>query len=829
MITLTPKAQQVITVSKTIAQDNNHRFIGTEHLLLAIIDLKIGQGIDALERTGIRSSKLQRDLMGSLETVATTVSIKEISFSPRAQKAISEAAMYVSKFKQVYVGTEHLVLGILDEASANVTKALNNQGITPNDIRLAILEILKGESKNVAMLVDEFVGKKASKQAKAVSRKAQADSTSMISLFTRDLTLLAAEGRLEKTIGREYEMDRCIEVLMRYSKNNPIFIGEAGVGKTAVVEGIAKKIVEGNVPDQLLTLHIYQLDITMLVAGTRYRGDLEERIKMLLEEVQADPNNVLFIDEIHMIVGAGSADSSMDIGNILKPALSRGELTCIGATTISEYREYFESDSALQRRFQPITVDEPDTKETLNIIKGIKQRYENHHNVRYSQVSLRNIVELCDKYITDRNFPDKAIDVMDEIGSHVRAKIFNELFDTDIDTQLNKLEKTKLKLITNKDYDAANDIKKEQEKLLHQYDLIYNDWLKRQTKPTRIKEEDVLNYMSNITGMPITRLQLRESSRLKNLKNFLTRRIVGQNKATSVISAAIKRARVGLNDPNRPLCSFLFLGPTGVGKTHSAKIMGEYLFNNDNIIQVNMSECSESHSISKLIGAPPGYVGYNETGLLTEGVKRNPYSIVLLDEIEKAHPDVIQVLLQLLEEGTVVDSTGEEINFKHSIIIMTGNIGSEFLEKPNTIGFASADYEDINSRQKVNEELTKFFRPELVNRIDEIVIFDKLEEDSLIDICKLHIKQLITRLKKKKLSLNIDDRVYEFIVSQVDNNKFGARPVRRSIAQHIEDKICDKLISSPPEGDQNYNIDVLLKDDNIQIKLTRQKDPVTAQ
>lgn len=819
MITLTPKAQHVITASKKIAQDNNHRFISTEHLMLAITELKSGQAIDALNDSGVNIKQLNKFLFNSLQNVVTTAATSEITFSPKAQRAINEAAIYVNKFEQSYVGTEHLLLGILDCDSTNIHEGLSKQSVSVNQIRLCVLDILKQNSDRVAKLIDEHMGGVENISDANISKKETKEDKSLLALFTRDLTMMAVEGKLMPTIGREHEIERAIEVLMRFSKNNPIFVGEAGVGKTAIVEGLAQRIVNANVPDQLLTKKLLQLDIPMLIAGTRYRGDLEERIKMLVQEVTQDKDVVLFIDEIHMIVGAGSADSSMDISNILKPALSRGEITCIGATTLAEYRKYFESDSALQRRFQNIKVPEPSRQVTLEIIKGIKDKYEKHHNVKYSLTSLKNIVELSYQYITDRKFPDKAIDVMDEIGSHVRAKIFNEIFDTDIDNQLNRLEKEKIKLITSKDFDKANELKKEQEKLLEQYDVLYTAWLSKQSKPTRIKDEDVINYMSNRTGMPITRLQLKESNRLKNLKRYLTKQIIGQERATEVMSHAIKRARVGLNDPNRPLCSFLFLGPTGVGKTHSARIMSDYLFHTKNIIQVNMSECTESHSISKLIGSPPGYVGYNESGMLTEGVKRNPYTIVLLDEIEKAHPDVVQVLLQLLEEGTVNDSTGDEINFRNTIVIMTGNIGSEFIEKSHTVGFMAQSNEDANARDKINQELTKFFRPELINRIDEIVVFEKLKQRDLEDISKLLMKELCRRLKKKNVTMTIDKSIYPYIIKHVDNTKFGARPIRRAIQQHIEDPICDKMIDKVYDTSKNYHVTLSVENNMLDLDL----------
>ena len=822
MITLTPKAQQVITASKKIAQDNNHRFISTEHLMIAITEHKKSQAIDALTNAGVDLRKLNKHLFNTLETVITSVSDSEITFSPKAQRAINEAAIYVNKFDQSYVGTEHLLLGILDSESVNIQQGLKKQKVTLNDVRLCVLDILKDNSDRVAKLIDQYLDKvdDAAIEATTVQQTDDKSEKSLLALFTRDLTMMAQEGKLPPIIGREHEIERSVEVLMRYSKNNPIFVGEAGVGKTAVVEGLAQRIVNGNVPDQLLAKTVLQLDLPMLVAGTRYRGDLEERIKMLLQEIQQNPDAIIFIDEIHMIVGAGSADSSMDIGNILKPALSRGELTCIGATTLAEYRQHIESDSALQRRFQNIMVKEPDVATTVDILKGIKHKYEKHHNVKYSVTSLKNMADLADRFITDRNFPDKAIDVMDEIGSHVRAKIFNEIFDNDIDSQLNKLEKEKIKLITAKDYEKANEIKQEQNKLLEQYDQLYTAWLAKQTRATRIKEEDVLNYMSNITGMPITRLQLQESSRLKNLKRYLNKRIIGQDRATQVMSSAIKRSRVGLSDPDKPICSFLFLGPTGVGKTHSARIMSDYLFNNKNIIQVNMSECHESHSISKLIGSPPGYVGYGETGMLTEGVKRNPYSVVLLDEIEKAHPDVIQVLLQLLEEGTVADSTGETINFRNTIVIMTGNIGSEFVSKPTTVGFMSAEYEDDNARDKINEELMKFFKPELINRIDEIVVFDPLDIDHMTDIARLHTKDLCLRLKKRNITIEVQDDVFEYIIKQINTEKFGARPVKRAIMRHIEDKICDQLIDAVFDPTKFYHVHVEMKNGDTSIRLS---------
>ena len=819
MITLTPKAQQVITASKKIAQDNSHRFISTEHLMIAMTEMKKSQATEALTNAGVNLKKINKYLFNTLQAVVTSVSDSEITFSPKAQRAINEAAIYVNKFNQSYVGTEHLLLGLLDSESVNVKQALSEQKVTVNDVRLCVLDILKDNSDRVAQLIEEHLDKVDDDPPVVATQQNEQQEKSMLALFTRDLTNMAQEGKLSPIVGREHEIERCVEVLMRYNKNNPIFVGEAGVGKTAVVEGLAQRIVSGNVPDQLLAKNILQLDLPMLVAGTRYRGDLEERVKMLMQEIKQDADNIIFIDEIHMIVGAGSTDNSMDISNILKPALSRGEMTCIGATTLNEYRQYFESDSALQRRFQNVLVDEPDIETTINILKGIKHKYEKHHNVKYSIASLKNMADLAGRFITDRKFPDKAIDVMDEIGSHVRAKIFNEIFDNDIDSQLNKLEKDKLKLISDKQYDQASQVKLEQEKLLEQYDTLYTNWLNKQSKPTRIKDEDVLNYMSNLTGMPITRLQLQESSRLKNLKRFLNKRIIGQDQATKVMSSAIKRSRVGLSDPDKPICSFLFLGPTGVGKTHSARIMSDYLFNNKSIIQINMSECHESHSISKLIGSPPGYVGYGDSGLLTEGVKRNPYSVVLLDEIEKAHPDVVQVLLQLLEEGTVTDSTGDEINFRNTIVIMTGNIGSEHLAKPSTVGFMKADYEDTNARDRVNEELTKFFKPELINRIDEIVIFDSLHKSHMVEIAKLQAKDLCVRLKKRNITIHVEEPVFEFIVDQVNDDKFGARPVKRAIMRHIEDKICDQLIDAVFDPSNFYHVMINMVDGQPAITL----------
>lgn len=816
MMTFTPKAQQVLTDSKKLAKDSNHRFVSTEHLFLALINIKTCQAITALHNSGVDISRLKKSIVSALKTSATTLTDSETSFSPRAQKALQEAAIFVNKFKQSHIGTEHLLLGMLSQASQAISNAVNNQKCTVNDIRLQVLKLVKRDSEALSSIIDDYIDK----PEKNKPTEDDDSKASMLSLFTRELTQLAVDQKLPITIGREFEIDRCVEVLMRYSKNNPVFIGEAGVGKTAIVEGLANRIVIGNVPDQLLSKKIFQLDIAMLVAGTRYRGDLEERIKKLLLELQADEDNILFIDEIHMIVGGSAGDSAIDIANILKPALSRGELTCIGATTIAEYRSYIEPDSALQRRFQTIMVDEPSKADTLKILAGIKSRFERHHNIKYTRTGLTNIVELAGRYITDRNFPDKAIDVMDEIGSRVRAASFNEIFETDIDYQINKLEKTKIQCIGRHDYDTANEIKQQQDLLLKKYDDLYTNWLRKQSKAIRIKEEHVLDYMSSVTGMPITRLQLKESNRLKRLNSYLSSKIIGQSKATDVMSAAIKRARVGVNDPDRPLCSFLFIGPTGVGKTHSAKVLSDYLFNNRNIIHINMSECNEAHSISKLIGSPPGYVGYNESGLLTEGIKRNPYAIILLDEVEKAHPDVVQILLQLLEEGTVTDSSGEDINFKNAIVVMTGNIGSSILENPGVVGFGGGASREEDVKEKINKELYKFFRPELVNRIDEVIVFRKLNTDDLVKISKLEFKKLISRLRSKNIKLTIDNDVAQFIVSKIRENNMGARPLRRAISQHIQDRVVDFIIDISSDTESNTSIHVSVKNNKINLELT---------
>jgi len=782
-VQLTPKFRQVIALAKQAAQRYNHEFISSSHVLLGLLELGDCRGLKVLKELKIDLIKFKKDIHIHLNQIVGTVKeeSENINCSPKLQKILVNLKVQCDKESWSRIGTDHLLLGVVSDNTGMAVNMIMSHNIKPKQIRDII---------NKTTLINDIQppNKKRLKSEPSTSNKPLLDQYSV------DLTLQAARNELDATIGREDEIDRVIQILLRRTKNNPILIGEPGVGKTAIIEGLAQRIANGNVPDKLITKSIHTLDLALLVAGTKYRGEFEDRLKTIISELEQDNNSIIFIDEIHNITGTGNAEGSLDTGNILKPSLSRGKITCIGATTLDEHRNYIEADGALDRRFQSVVVAEPNIKETIDILKGIKNKYESHHSVKYSVKVIKLMVNLANRYITDRNFPDKAIDVMDELGAKKRADVYKQcIFEDDVkdvieDIQYKKDEAIKLektKLIA--EYEA------QERKILEKYTHAYKEWTKLQSRSINITELDVTQYISLVTGVPVTNLELQESNRLRRLAYYLNNRIIGQKTAVNSIANTIKRSRSGLSDPNRPISSFLFLGPTGVGKTHSAKTLSEYLFDSpDNVVQINMSELMEQHSVSKLIGSPPGYIGYEEGGLLTEAIRRNPYTVILLDELEKAHPEVLHILLQLLEEGELTDSSGNIVNFKNTIIIMTSNIGAHLMDNNTSMGFMSSDDEDMNS--KVMKELKQNLKPEFINRIDEVIIFDRLTVDNLIIITKLLIKDLKSRLRQNKITAHFDEEVYEFISNKVDNNKYGARPLKRAITNYIENKISDIII-----------------------------------
>lgn len=794
-IQLTPKFRQTISLAKQAAVLRSHRYIGSEHLLLGMLELKDCSAIDILNSVTADVGGLMQSLIARIDSIAESnesINHSDVTMSPKTQKILVNLRVAAETNDWPRLGTDHLLYGIIEFSLKHPeTNVFLRNGI---DIQTVSEHIKRKYQKPPA--TPAGLERALQKRRRPDPPRQNKDEQSLLNEYGVDMTLQAARNNLDVIVGREEEIDRLVQVLLRCTKNNPVLIGEAGVGKTAVVEGLARRISEGEVPDKLITKKIYSIDLTSLIAGTKYRGEFEERLKTIIDEAVADTNIILFIDELHTIVGAGNSEGSLDVSNILKPKLARSKITCIGATTNDEYREYIETDSALERRFQPVQIEEPTTGDTEIILRGIKSKFEEYHNVKYSVKVLKSIVSLADRYITDRNFPDKAIDIMDELGAMIRATVFKEcIFDDDVHGKIDDLEHKKITARKNKDHETADAIKQEQNELYSKYYDAYSEWLKLQKKNIKVTEADVSEYISNITGIPVTKLQMQESNRLKRLRRFLNRKIIGQPEAITSISDTIKRSRAGLNDPNKPISSFLFLGTTGVGKTYTAKVLCEYLFDSrDSVVQINMSEYMESHSVSRLIGPPPGYVGYGEGGLLTEPVRRNPYSVILFDELEKAHPDVIQILLQMLEEGTLTDSLGNVVNFKNTIIIMTSNIGAEKFIKNTTVGFGAARDEDINDKVKI--EMKQYLKPELINRIDDIIVFKMLDEPSLIAISKILISDVIKRLRNNKIKISFSDDVYQFLISKRDNQKFGARPIKRVITKYIENKIADTIINS---------------------------------
>lgn len=815
---LTLGFKQSIARAKRIAKEMGHLFITGEHVLLGILELEDSSGINVLKKHNVNIKHFQKSLEKHLtelnyEQNLKNINIDEISCSPKLQKTLVNIKARCDTLLIDEINTGNLLLEIITDLS-KTSKFLKIFNIDPEEIQ----NYIYGEIDSKLKEPQKHISPTPLPSKPTIE---DTDESSLLEQYAIDITMQAATGQLDDVIGREEEIDRAIQILMRRSKNNPILIGDAGVGKTAVVEGLAQQIVDGNVPDELLTTTIYSLDLPLLLAGTKYRGEFEQRMKDIINIVKSS-DIILFIDEIHMISGAGSAEgNSMDVGNILKPALSRGQITCIGATTFEEYKECIECDSALDRRFQTIPIDEPTIEDTKEILKKIKYKYETFHNVSYSHKIINNIVDLSDRYILDRNFPDKAIDILDEIGARAKTEIYKKyITHFEAMSELTDLETERERAVRKSDTSKINIIDIKINNLIEKYtEEVDRKELDQKTK-RKITELDVSQHMSYVTGIPVTNLEIDEKNKLKKIKRYLSNRIIGQEHAIEKISQTIRRNKTGLSDEDKPISSFLFLGSTGTGKTHSAKILAEYLFNTqDSFIHINMSEMMESHSISKLIGSPPGYVGYGESAAITDCVRRNPYSIVLFDEIEKAHPDVVQILLQILEEGMLTDSSGRNISFKNCIVILTSNVGSDVLEKNTTVGFMT---NKADESYKMKVELKKSFRPEVINRIDNIITFNKLSQQNLISISKILLKKTIQKLRRKKITLLPNENIYEYIVDQIDDLQYGARPVRRVIIDKLESKISDFLINTKETAGISITIKRDSKNpDNIIIRRSR--------
>ncbi len=790
----TERAQKVLALAQEEAIRLSHNNIGTEHILLGLVREGEGIAAKALYALGLGSEKIQKEvenLIGRGQEASQT-----IHYTPRAKKVIELSMDEARKLGHSYVGTEHILLGLIREGEGVAARVLNNLGVSLNKARQQVLQLLGS---------NESGGHQGGATANA--------NTPTLDSLARDLTAIAREGSLDPVIGRSKEIQRVIEVLSRRTKNNPVLIGEPGVGKTAIAEGLAQQIVNNEVPEILRDKRVMTLDMGTVVAGTKYRGEFEDRLKKVMDEIRQAGNIILFIDELHTLIGAGGAEGAIDASNILKPSLARGELQCIGATTLDEYRKYIEKDAALERRFQPIRVDEPTADESILILKGLRDRYEAHHRVSITDEAIEAAVSLSDRYIPDRFLPDKAIDLIDEAGSKVRLRSYTTPPNLkELEVKLEVVRKEKDAAVQSQEFEKAASLRDSEQRLREQLEETKKTWKEKQGQEnSEVTVEDIATVVANWTGIPVSKLAQTETDKLLKLEEIIHSRVIGQEEAVIAVSKAVRRARAGLKDPKRPIGSFVFLGPTGVGKTELARALAEAMFGDeDAMIRIDMSEYMEKHSTSRLVGSPPGYVGYEEGGQLTEKVRRKPYSVILLDEIEKAHPDVFNILLQVLEDGRLTDSKGRTVDFRNTVLIMTSNVGAEALKRNKYVGFniqdGAQDYKDMKG--KVMEELKKAFRPEFLNRIDEIIVFHALERAQLKQIVSLLSEQLIKRLKEQHIQLELTDAAKDKISDEGYDPEYGARPLRRAIQKHIEDRLSEELLKGTVLTGHNILIDV---------------------
>ena len=807
MYEFTGRANRVLEIAKEFSITHNYSFVGTEHILYGLV--KEGEGLASkiLTSQGLKSEYVEEEIL-RIDGVMNTLE-SDPEFTPRAKRIIENSAKEAMRMGQNYVGTEHILLALMREIDSVAVRILIDTNIDPQRIFADLLRLLSEDSP-VANYSDS-------------SFSSSVDTnTPTLNQYGKNLTALAKESKLDPVIGRKNEIQRIIEILSRRTKNNPVLIGEPGVGKTAVVEGLAQMIVDNKVPEILKNKKVVSLDMSAMIAGAKYRGDFEERLKNVLQEIKKAGNIILFIDEMHTIIGAGAAEGAMDAANILKPLLSRGEIQIIGATTLNEYRKHIEKDAALERRFQTVIVDEPTTEDTVKILSGLKDKYEAHHKVKITDEAIKAAVDLSERYINDRFLPDKAIDLIDEACSKIKLRTVTMPKNIlDMENKIEKVSKEKEEAIISQSFEKAAKLRDEEKELKDKVNKARENWKKKEeNKEASVNAEDIANVVSAWTKIPVTKLTKTESEKLKNLDLELKKRVIGQDDAVEALARAIKRARVGLQNENRPIGSFMFLGPTGVGKTELTKALAENLFGNENqLIRLDMSEFMEAHSVSKLIGSPPGYVGYDEGGQLTEQVRRKPYSIVLFDEIEKAHPDVFNMLLQILDDGRLTDSTGRTVSFKNTVIIMTSNAGARNIVEHHSIGFmnkedSKKDYE--KTRDEVMAELKKIFRPEFLNRLDDIIVFKKLSNESIEKITKIMLDEFIKRLEKKNIKVDVSDDVIKYISKVGFDDTYGARPLRRAIQSKIEDKFAEEMLDGNIKEDSNVKID--LNDDKIVIK-----------
>ena len=808
----TAKAEKAIELAQDIAVELGHNYIGTEHILYGLAEEGTGVASRVLEEQGIAPENIKEEIVEIIGQSDPIEDPDSLGFTPRCKRIIENAYLYARRMNSDYIGTEHILIGILHEGDSVATRILLDLNADPQQIYNELVKVLSDEEEN------SDGGNNTSSY-----KNGSYNSTPTLNQYGTDLTRQAQEGKLDPVIGRKNEIQRVIEILSRRTKNNPCLIGEPGVGKTAVVEGLAEKIVANDVPEQIKNKRVVSVDMANMVAGAKYRGDFEERIKKLLKEVQKAKDVILFIDEIHTIVGAGSAEGAIDAANILKPMLARGEIQLIGATTLKEYRKFIEKDAALERRFSQVLVQEPSEEDSIKILQGLRDKYEAHHNVKIGDDAIKACVELSSRYINDRFLPDKAIDLMDEAASRLKMKSYMEPDSfKKLQDEIDRLDKEKEDVIRSQDYEKAAKIRDEENNKKKELEKQKKDWKTKQSKQIlTLKEEDICEVVSAWTGIPVSKVSETESEKLKNLEQNLHKRVIGQDEAVKAVAAAIKRSRLGLKDPNKPIGSFLFLGPTGVGKTELSKALAETLFGTeDSLIRIDMSEYMESQSTAKLIGAPPGYVGYDEAGQLTEKVRRKPYSVILFDEIEKAHPDVMNILLQVLDDGRLTDSQGRTVNFKNTIIIMTSNVGARLITEKKQLGFISSSEESDPSveynktKEEVMGELKKEFKPEFLNRIDDIIVFHKLQKEDIRKIVDLMINKVEKLMSEREITLKVDDKAKDLVAKKGVDDAYGARPLNRAIQTMIEDKVAEAIL----DGKVKKNINVTAENDEIVVK-----------
>jgi len=788
------------------AQRFNHEWIGTEHILLGLVKEGSGVGATVLKNLDVDIKKLRLEVEKLVKSGPDMVTMGKLPQTPRAKKVIEYAIEEARALNHNYVGTEHILLGLLRENEGIAAQVLMNLGLKLEDVRQEVLNLLGAGVEDAPNDLGLKMG------PAAVGRKTKSKTPALDS-FGRDLTQLAINGDLDPVIGRTREIERLIQILCRRTKNNPVLLGEAGVGKTAIVEGLSQQIVNKQVPEILKDKRIVVLDLAMMVAGTKYRGQFEERIKAVINEVRRATNVILFVDELHTLVGAGGAEGAIDASNVLKPALARGEVQCIGATTLDEYRKYIEKDGALERRFQTIIVEPPSKDETFEILRGLQDRYEAHHRVRFTNEALFQAVELSTRYIAGRCLPDKAIDVVDEAGARVRLKNMTPPPDlTKIESRIEQLQREKDEAVRSADYERAASLRDEAQQLLDEKTQLHKKWYEQNKETTGLVDAEIIaEVVSNMTGVPLTRLEKKETQRLLELENELHKIVVSQHEAITAVAKAVRRSRSGMKDPNRPMGCFIFLGPSGVGKTLLAQALAEFMFSDRNaLVRLDMSEFMEKHNVSRLVGAPPGYVGYEEGGQLTERIRRRPYTVLLLDEIEKAHPDVYNMLLQIMDEGRLTDSFGRAIDFKNVIMIMTSNIGAELIKNQGGFGFGKKSPESTYEKMKeiLSKEVERHFRPEFLNRVDDTIVFKPLTRDDLQTIVDYELAKVFKRLTEHGLRLELTPATKEFLIEKGYNPEFGARPLRRAIEHYIEDPLSEAVLGGKFKGKNLIKIDV---------------------